>query len=127
MTLKCIIFDVDGTLTATGRLIFDSFNHIAELYRHRRYQEEEIIKMFGPPEDVALLSIVDKSQAAEAMAKYLKFYREHHRELAHLHPGMREVLEYVKSRGLKLAVFTGKGTETTQISLEELGIDGFFD
>ena len=38
-----------------------------------------------------------------------------------------EVLEYVKSRGLKLAVFTGKGTETTQISLEELGIDGFFD
>ncbi len=125
--LKCIIFDVDGTLTATGRLIFDSFNHIAEIYKHRRFSEAEIIKMFGPPEEEALLSIVDQSQAEEAMTEYLKFYRAHHAELAHLHPGMKEVLEYVKHKGLRLAVFTGKGTRTTQISLEELGIDGFFD
>ncbi len=124
---RCIIFDVDGTLTATGRLIFDSFNHIAERYKGRRFSEAEIIKMFGPPEEIALLSIVSESQAEEAMTEYLKFYRSHHGELAHLHPGMREVLEYVKLRGLKLAIFTGKGTSTTRISLEELKIDGFFD
>jgi pyrophosphatase PpaX len=127
LPLRCVIFDVDGTLTATGRLIFDSFNHIAELYRHRRFSEAEIIKMFGPPEEVALLSIVDESQAEEAMAEYLRFYRSHHAELAHLHPGMLQVLELIKRRGLKLAVFTGKGSSTTRISLEELGIDEFFD
>ncbi len=125
--LRCIIFDVDGTLTATGRLIFDSFNHIAELYQHRRFSEAEIIKMFGPPEEVALLSIVDEHQAEEAMTEYLKFYRSHHAALAHLHPGMKEVLEYIRRKGLKLAVFTGKGSRTTQISLEELGISGFFE
>jgi len=127
MKLRCIIFDVDGTLTATGQLIFDSFNHIAELYKGKRFEEAEIIKMFGPPEEIALLSIVNESQIEEAMAEYLRFYRGHHAELAHLHPGMREVLEYIKGRGLKLAIFTGKGAHTTKISLEELGIEGFFD
>ncbi len=125
--LNCVIFDVDGTLTATGRLIFDSFNHIAERYRHRRYSEAEIIKMFGPPEEVALLSIVDKETIEEAMDEYLRFYRDHHKELARLHRGMKEILEYIKARGLHLAIFTGKGSRTTQISLEELGISQFFD
>ncbi|HEY6952802.1 MAG TPA: HAD hydrolase-like protein, partial [Bacteroidota bacterium] len=109
MALKCIIFDVDGTLTATSRLIFESFNHIAERYQNRRFSDAEIIKMFGPPEEGALLSIVDKNHIDEAMQEYLAFYRGHHKELAHLHSGMREVLEFVRSRGCKLAVFTGKG------------------
>jgi len=126
-SLKCVIFDVDGTLTATGRLIFDSFNHIAEQYNHRRFADEEIIKMFGPPEEGALLSIVDRARIDEAMQEYLTYYRRHHAELAHLHFGMKEVLEYVKGRGCKLAVFTGKGRSTTTISLEELGIDRYFD
>ena len=127
MALTCIIFDVDGTLAATGRLIFDSFNHIAERYRQRRYKDEEIIKMFGPPEEGALLSIVGQDQIEEAMVEYLDYYRKRHRELAYLHPGLMEVLQLIKSRGCKLAVFTGKGTRTTQISLRELGIDKFFD
>jgi len=127
MALKCIIFDVDGTLTATSRLIFDSFNHVAERYKQRRYTEEEIIKMFGPPEDGALLSIVGEEQIKNAMEDYLEYYRDHHADLAHLHAGIMEVLGYIKSRGSKLAIFTGKGTQTTEISLEELGIAGFFD
>jgi pyrophosphatase PpaX len=127
MALKCIIFDVDGTLAATGRLIFDSFNHIAERYRHRRYSDEEIIKMFGPPEEGALLSIVGKDQIDEVMIEYLDYYRTRHREMASLHAGMNEILDFIKSRGCKLAIFTGKGTRTTQITLQELGIDQYFD
>jgi HAD superfamily hydrolase (TIGR01549 family) len=127
MALKCVIFDVDGTLTATSRLIFESFNHIAERYKHRRYTDEEIIKMFGPPEEVALLSIVGKDQIDEAMEEYLRYYRGHHAALAYLHPGMEAILEFIKSRNCKLAVFTGKGTQTTRISLQELGIESYFD
>jgi pyrophosphatase PpaX len=127
MALRCVIFDVDGTLTATSQLIFDSFNHIAEIYKQRRYSKEEIIKMFGPPEEGALLSIVAETEIDEAMTRYLEFYRDHHAELARLHPGMKEVLEFVKQRGCKLAIFTGKGLHTTRISLEELGISHYFD
>lgn len=127
MPLKCIIFDMDGTLTETNRLIFDSFNHIAERYQDRRYKEEEIVKMFGPPEETALLSIVGTDQIDEAMVDYLDFYRRQHAQLARLHPGMKEILELLKDAGCFVALFTGKGTHTTRISLEELGIKEYFD
>jgi HAD superfamily hydrolase (TIGR01509 family) len=127
MALKCIIFDMDGTLTETGRLIFDSFNHIAERYQQRRYKEDEIIKMFGPPEEVALLNIVGEEKIDEAMDEYLRYYRAHHAELARLHPGMKEILDLVRSRRCKLAIFTGKGAHTTRITLGELGVADYFD
>jgi len=127
MKLKCIVFDMDGTLTETGRLIFDSFNHIAERYQQRRYQDDEIIRMFGPPEEVALLHIVGEEKIDEAMDEYLRYYRGHHAERARLHRGMKEVLDLVGSRGCKRAIFTGKGIHTTRITLEELGIADLFD
>ena len=96
MAFQCIIFDMDGTLAETGRLIFDSFNYIADRYRHRRYSDDEIIKMFGPPEEEALLSIVGKDQIKEAMVDYLKFYRAQHARLARLHRGMVEILRFIK-------------------------------
>ncbi len=45
------IFDIDGTLTSTNQLIFDSFNFIAKKYLDKTFTDEEIISMFGPPED----------------------------------------------------------------------------
>lgn len=125
--LKCVIFDMDGTLTQTNQLIFDTFNYIARKYRGRTYSEPEITAMFGPPEEGALLQIVEEGQIQTVMEDYLKFYREHHKELAHLYPGIKELLSYLKSRGVKLALFTGKGIHTTSITLQEFGLEGYFD
>ena len=51
---KGIIFDIDGTLTSTNQLIFDSFNHIAKKYLNRTFTDDEIISLFGPTEDAIL-------------------------------------------------------------------------
>lgn len=124
---QCIIFDMDGTLTQTNQLIFDSFNHIAELYQGKRYSEPEITAMFGPPEEGALVTIVGESRIGPALAEYLAFYRANHSRLARLYPGIREVLELVRSKGRKIALFTGKGTSTTTITLQEFGLTEYFD
>ena len=58
--LKCVIFDMDGTLTQTNRLIYDSFNEIAQRYQGRTYSAEAITAMFGPPEEGALTIIVPR-------------------------------------------------------------------
>jgi pyrophosphatase PpaX len=127
MNLKCIVFDMDGTLTRTNELIYDSFNYIAGKYAGRKYTIPEITAMFGPPEEGALLPIVGEDRIEEAMRDYLEFYRANHNRLAHLYPGIEEVLEYTKKRGRKLAVFTGKGTHTASITLQEFSIDKYFD
>jgi pyrophosphatase PpaX len=125
--LECIVFDLDGTLTQTSQLIYDSFNHIARLYAGKTYTVPEIRAMFGPPEEGALLSIVREDQIDEAMKEYLTFYRSNHGKLAKLFPGIIDILKFIKEHGKKLAIFTGKGIHTTMITLEEFLISEYFD
>ncbi|HLA69466.1 MAG TPA: HAD-IA family hydrolase [Bacteroidota bacterium] len=127
MSLKCIIFDMDGTLTQTNQLIFDSFNFIVQKYQGKILTPAEITSYFGPPEEGALIPIVGEERLPQAMDEYLSFYRSNHRRLAKLYPGIREVLNDVKQRGKLLALFTGKGIHTTTITLEEFGLKDLFD
>jgi HAD superfamily hydrolase (TIGR01549 family) len=118
---------MDGTLTQTNQLIYDSFNYIAQKYAGRTYSIPEIRAMFGPPEEEALLEIVRLDQVDEVMKDYLTFYRTHHSPLACLYPGIEDILRYAKESGKTLALFTGKGTHTTRITLQEFCIDKYFD
>ncbi len=127
MSLKCIIFDMDGTLTQTNQLIFDSFNFIVRKYQGKTLTPQEITALFGPPEEGALIPIVGEKLLPQAMKEYLSYYRENHKRLAKLYPGIREILDDVKRRGRLLALFTGKGIHTTTITLEEFGLKGLFD
>ena len=60
------IFDIDGTLTSTNQLIYDSFNFIAHKYLNRTFSDEEIIAMFGPTEDVILKEWCGENSASPA-------------------------------------------------------------
>jgi pyrophosphatase PpaX len=122
-----VIFDVDGTLTETNELIFATFNYVAKKYLNRHFTPGEITAMFGPPEEVAVERLVGGERSATAMADFFDFYRSNFRSMAKLHPGMDEVLRFLKERNLLLAVFTGKGSHSTEITLQELGILQYFD
>ena len=125
--LKCVIFDMDGTLTQTNRLIFDSFNYIALKYEGKKYSESEIAAMFGPPEEGALINIVGRERIVQAMKEYLEFYSLKHNELARLYPGIKEVVIGLKKRGVHVALFTGKGIDTTSITMDKFGLTPYFD
>ena len=125
--LSCVIFDVDGTLTRTNDLIFASFNHLAEKHLGRTFSSKEIIALFGPPEEGALAKVFGPANIDRLMDELLRFYSAHHTAMASLHEGMEPLLRFLKDRGMRLAVFTGKGSRTTRITLEALGIESYFD
>jgi len=119
------IFDIDGTLTSTNQLIYDSFNFIAKKYLNRTFSDEEIISLFGPTEDVILKEWCgDKYE--EARKDYYKYYSDHH-GIAGLYEGIKEILQQLKSNGYPIGIFTGKGREASIITLIKLGIDHYFD
>ena len=122
---RAIIFDIDGTLTSTNQLIFDSFNHIAKKYLHKTFSDQEIIALFGPPEEVILRQWCGDNYD-EASKDYFDYYRSHH-EIAKLYPDINELLEILKDRDVHLSVFTGKGRMSSVITLEELGVIDYFD
>ena len=125
--LSCVIFDMDGTLTRTNELIFASFNHVANRYLGKTLDPAEIISLFGPPEDGALATLVGKQRAQAAMEELCDFYAQHHGDMAHLHTGVEDMLRFLKERGVKLAIFTGKGRRTAEITLNQLCIGEYFD
>jgi len=122
---KGIIFDIDGTLTYTNQLIFDSFNHITEKYLGKRFSDEEIISFFGPTEDVILKEIC-KENYDDARKDYYKYYKENH-SIAQAYNGIIELIIDLKKANILLSIFTGKGRTSSLITLDELGLTEFFD
>jgi HAD superfamily hydrolase (TIGR01549 family) len=119
------IFDIDGTLTSTNQLIFNSFNFIAKKYLIKTFTDDEIISLFGPTEDVILKEWCG-DRYEQARKDYYKFYSDNH-SMAGLYPGMKEILNYLKSKNYPLGIFTGKGRDASMITLKKLGVDHYFD
>jgi HAD superfamily hydrolase (TIGR01549 family) len=120
-----IIFDVDGTLTSTNNLIFESFRFVAKKYLNKKPTNEEIASLFGPPEDV-ILKEMSEDKFEEIKKDYYDFYYNNH-HLADLYPGIKELLQLIKDGGIHLAIFTGKGRKAAVITLEKLKIINYFD
>ncbi|MBP7543677.1 MAG: HAD hydrolase-like protein, partial [Ignavibacteriaceae bacterium] len=68
------IFDIDGTLTSTNQLIFDSFNHINEKYLGKTLTPEEIISLFGPTEEEIIVELFGEN-AEKAISDYFIYYK----------------------------------------------------
>lgn len=120
-----IIFDVDGTLTSTNKLIFESFRYIANKYFSKSPTDEEIIKLFGPPEDV-ILKEWSGDNFNTVRNDYYDFYLKNH-YMANLYPGIKNLLDLIKKRNVLLSIFTGKGRTAALITLRELKIEHYFD
>lgn len=121
---KGIIFDVDGTLTYTNQLIFDSFNHITKKYLGKTFSDEEIIALFGPTEDVILKEMC-KDEYDIARKEYYQYYKENH-NIAHTYAGIETLIEDLFNNKIILGVFTGKGRTSALITLDELGLTDYF-
>ena len=119
---KLFIFDIDGTLTSTNRLIFDSFNHIYDKYFGKTLSPKEVIALFGPTEEEIIHELFG-ANAEEAIVEYFNYYEKNH-GIAALHEGIAPLLEFLEINGAHIAAFTGKGRRSAEITLKELGIFG---
>jgi HAD superfamily hydrolase (TIGR01549 family) len=122
---KGIIFDIDGTLTSTNDLIFASFNFITKKYLGKTFSDEEILKWFGPTEDVILKEFCGDDYE-KAREEYYKYYSDNH-FMADIYPGIKEILDELKANEVLLSIYTGKGKEAATITLKKLNIYKYFD
>lgn len=124
--LNGLIFDFDGTLAETFPVIFPAFRAALFHETGKVYRNEEIAALFGPCEEGIFRKLLpDRWQ--EGLAIYHAEYRRLHPSLVKLYPGVPELLEWLKNQGVRLAIVTGKGPTSLEISLQELGLAGFFD
>ena len=131
-TVRAVIFDLDGTLADTFKLIVSAWNAALEPHLGRRFTDAEVISRFGIPDpqmirrELADTSGVDAEIGDRAVEDYHAHYEQRHREFVQPFAGVTEMLEALRGRSVPLGVMTGKGRRSATITLAALGWDAIF-
>ncbi len=126
MTIRGVIFDLDGTIADTLPVCFAAFREVFQDALGRDYSDQEVRAMFGPAEEGVFQRVVPDDWERR-MEQYLAAYQRQHSLCPEPFPGMRESIDELRARDIRLAVVTGKGSRSAAISLRELGLEGVFD
>ena len=124
--IKAVIFDLDGTLGDTLPLCISAFRKSIEPLINRSLSDEEIIATFGPSEEGTIMALAPKYYE-EGVSSYLDFYRQLHTTCPDPFDGIEDLLITLRNKSVKIAMVTGKGKHSTEISLKEFGIAKYFE
>jgi phosphoglycolate phosphatase-like HAD superfamily hydrolase len=119
------IFDLDGTLADTLPACYAAFRATCEKLGGPRYTDAEIRGLFGPSEEgMVQRAMPDCWQ--DALAVLLEEYRRHLASCPRVFPPVAAALAQLRRWRIPLALVTGKGPQTTAMSLRHFGLDGTF-
>ena len=124
--LKCVMFDMDGTIADTEPLCLAAFQAALAVTGGRDFTKAEITSTYGPSEEGCLRALVG-DRAGEGLEIYLEHYQAHHRRLCPApFPGIAEVFDLVLARGAALALITGKSAASLAFDLAAFGLKKWF-
>lgn len=129
MRYDLVIFDLDGTLLDTSPGIFGSVRYAEKMMNLEPIDNTLLNGFVGPPplsmyKEIYGLSDADAMKATLAHRKY---GMENAIYEAKEYPGMREVLETLKAKHVKLAVATLKKQKIAETILDNFSMREFFD
>jgi len=124
--IKAVIFDLDGTIGNTVPLCIEAFKKSIEPLINRTISDQEIIATFGPSEEGTIMALAPDSYE-KGISSYLYFYEHLHEKCTKPFDGILNLLNILRDRKIRLAMVTGKGKHSTEISLRKFGITHYFE
>ncbi len=131
---KLFIFDLDGTLVDTAPDFKNSINYMLNELNETEVTLEEIRNWVGyGARELIRRTVVDKNiphdeKKIEEMLKiFLVHYTHNIDDDSVLFNNVKNVLEFLKNNGVKLAVCTNKMERLSNILLEKLNVLHMFD
>ncbi|MDK2926981.1 MAG: pyrophosphatase PpaX [Bacillota bacterium] len=124
--IHAVLFDLDGTLIDTNRLVIESFQYTLRLHLGREVPAAEIVPTFGMPL-IEGLRHFSAEKAEEMLATYRSYNESRHDATTTLIPGAKETLAALKEAGLSLALVTSKRRGLALRGLKLFGLDAYMD
>ena len=123
--IKAVLFDFDGTIFDTNKLIIDSWNEVFRIKGGSR-TEEEILATFGEPLTVSMEKWFP-GESEECINIYRNYQRDIFFEKIELYEGMDELIKKLKTLGVLNAVVTSRLASSTISTLEKYDLARYFD
>lgn len=123
--IKAVLFDIDGTLLDTFEFVFSAVRYTLE--KHRLSASEELIIASAGKPLVEYYKAILPYENFEELAQTHRDYQEDKHDLAKPFPGVKEVLQTLKKRGLKIAGVSNRSKESLVKSLKLAGLYQYFD
>lgn len=125
---KYLLFDMDGTIADTDRMLFETMNILYDKYRDGvRTPREQIYYFSGPPISGTLKKEFPNVDYELIYKEFVRVSESLYASTITTYPDCREVLLDLKKHGYKLAVVTNKVKKLTLYCLEIIHLEDIFD
>lgn len=128
--IKAVLFDMDGTLGDTLPLCVEAYRQCVAELTGRMPSPEEVVSFFGLSDRGVLAGLLGMhpDDAALPVDRFVAAYERLHPSLAPApFPGAVEMLQAVKSAGLRVGLISGKEHFTALPTISYYGMEGLFE
>jgi pyrophosphatase PpaX len=126
--LQTALFDLDGTLIDSIRLILDSYHHTLTQHKLPARTDEEWLQGVGTPLHVQFSHWRETPEMLEAMiATYREYNLKHHDRMVTIYPGVLEAIREIKAAGLQTGLVTSKNRQGAVKGLKLVGLEALMD
>jgi pyrophosphatase PpaX len=107
--LRTVLFDLDGTLIDSVRLILDSYHHTLAAHGLPPRSDEEWLEGVGTPLTAQFGALQDTAGMLDALiATYREYNLKHHDRMVTVYPGVVNVVRELKRDGIATGLVTSK-------------------
>lgn len=125
---NAVIFDFDGTIADTKEGIIKGAKYALDKLNIAVEDDGELFVFVGPTLWYSFETFYgfDKSRQNEAVAYYREYYHSKGIYEAHLYDGIKELLDLLKQKNVKLGIASMKMQNSVEHALEYMGIKEYF-
>lgn len=125
--IKLVGFDLDGTIGDTIPMCIQALKKALGPYIKHELSDADIMQTFGLSEEGMIKQLVRNENWENALKDFYAVYSEMHEMCPQPFNGILDLLKELKSKVVFVALITGKGEKSCDITLKKYGMENCFD